>query len=303
MNKLLNWLAKFFGHIPVEDLEKFLFQGIKAVLVLILSYLFLRLLLKLIDRFFKNDNAVLTYKSICRYVVSTLGIVTALHVAGLNFTSLFTTGGLVAVAVGFALRNVAENYVAGIQIRAEETIKHGDVLEVDGLMVRVKNIGLHRTIVRARNDCDILIPNSLFVKEKIGNYTLRDSLYRVSTTIGVSYFSDLKKVREVLKGVCDKLEGRSSRHAPAIYLTDFGSSSVNYQVCVWIDAPWRTNIVRSDLNEAIWWALKGEGIVIAFPQLDLHFDESLEANLLGKHGFQAEKTSVGSLNQLSKPVV
>ena len=60
MNKLLNWLAKFFGHIPVEELEKFLFQGIKAVLVLILSYLFLRLLLQLIDRFFKNDNAVLT---------------------------------------------------------------------------------------------------------------------------------------------------------------------------------------------------------------------------------------------------
>jgi len=72
---------------------------------------------------------------------------------------------------------------------------------------------------------------------------------------------------------------------------------VNYQVCVWIDAPWRTNIVRSDLNEAIWWALKDEGIVIAFPQLDLHFDESLEANLLGKHEFQTGKISVGSLNQ------
>ena len=277
--KPLEWLGKFFGNIPVEGLEKFLYQGIKAVLVLILSYLFLRLLLRLIDRKFKNDPAELTYKSICRYVVSALGIVIALHVAGLNFASFFTTGGLFAVAVGFALRNVAENYVAGIQIKAEETIKHGDVLEVDGLMVRVKNIGLHKTIVRARNDSDILIPNSLLVNKKIGNYTLRDSLYRVSTSLGVSYFSDLKKVREVLEGVCDKLEGRSSRHAPAIYLTDFGSSSVNYQVCVWIDAPWRRNLVRSDLNEAIWWALKGEGIEIAFPQLDVHLDKSLEDKL------------------------
>jgi potassium efflux system protein len=271
---LFEWLGKFFGHISVEGLEKFLIQGTKAVLVLILSYLFLRLLLKFIDRYFKNDHAILTYKSICRYVVWTLGIFSALHVAGIELSVFFTTGGLIAVAAGFALKTLAENYVAGMVLRSEETVKRGDVLNLDGLMVRVKDIGLRSTIVRARDDSDIMIPNSLLVQGKIGNYTLRDSLCRVSTTIGVRYSSDLKKVREVLEGVCNKLEGLSSRHAPIVYLTDFGNSSVNDEVDVWIDDPWKSKLVRSALNEAIWWALKGAGIVIAFPQLDLHFDKN-----------------------------
>lgn len=276
----LEWLGKFFGHLPVEGIEKFLIQGTKAVLVLVLAYLFLRFLLRFIDRYFSSgdgpeDNYILTYKVICRYVVWTLSIATVVHIAGINLTSFFTTGGLLAVGAGFALRNVAENYVAGMTLRAEETVKHGDVLEIDGIFARVKSIGLRSTIARAGNDSDVLIPNSQLVQGKFTNYTLRDSICRISTTIGVSYSSDLNKVREVLESACEKLEGLSSHHQSKVYLNDFGSSSVNYQVFVWIEDPWSNyRTITSNLNEAIWWALKDEGIVIAFPQLDLHFDEN-----------------------------
>jgi small-conductance mechanosensitive channel len=276
----LEWLGKFFGHFPVEGFEKLLIQGIKAVLVLVLAYLFLRFLLRFIDRYLSSDdgtedNYILTYKVISRYFVWTLAIAIVVHIAGINLTSFFTTGGLLAIGAGFALKNIAENYVAGLVLRAEETVKHGDVLEIDGMFVRVKSIGLRSTIARAANDADLMIPNSKFVQEKFTNYTLRDSICRISTTIGVSYSSDLKKVREVLETTCRNLEGLSSRRPSQVYLNDFGSSSVNYHVFVWIEDPWSNyRVATSNLNEAIWWALKDASIVIAFPQLDLHFDEN-----------------------------
>jgi small-conductance mechanosensitive channel len=284
MNNLLEWLAKFFGHIRVSGIEALLIHALQAALVLLAAYVGLRILLRGIDRHFKTstqgeDTDTRIYKRVCRYVVWTLGILIALHVAGIKLTSLFTTSGLFAVALGFSLKNIAENYVSGLIIKTDESVKHGDILDIDGLMVRVKRIGLRDTIVRTKDDGNILIPNSLLVKEKIGNYTLRDSLCRIWTTIGVSYSSDLKKVRDVLEGVCANFEGISSQHKPLVLLTDFGDSSVNYQVFVWLEDPWNGRIFKSRLNEALWWGLKEAEIEIAFPQLDVHLDKGSEAKL------------------------
>jgi potassium efflux system protein len=95
-----------------------------------------------------------------------------------------------------------------------------------------------------------------------------------STAIGVSYASDLKQVRDVLETACGTLEGLSTRREPQVLLREFGNSSVNYRVSVWIEDPWHSQYVKSDLNEAVWWGLKQAGIVIAFPQLDVHMVES-----------------------------
>ena len=288
MNNLLEWLAKFFGHIPVHGIEALLIKGFKAALVLLVVYVGLQILLRGIDRYFKtneqsNDETIQTYKKVARNVVWTLGIFIALHVAGLRLATFFTTGGLFAVALGFGLKNVVENYVGGLIIKANRSIKQGDVLDVGDLMVRVRNIGIRDTIVRTKDEVDILIPNSLLVQQKIGNYTLRDSISRLYTTVGVSYSSDLRKVREVLEAVCDNFEGLSTQHAPAVLLTDFGDSSVNYQVFVWIEDPWNTRVIKSRLNEAVWWGLKEADIEISFPQLDVHLDKKSDV-ALPEHG-------------------
>jgi small-conductance mechanosensitive channel len=285
MDNLLQGLAKFFGHLPVSGVEAFLFQALKAVLVLLVTYVGLKLLGRAIDRRLKtsdpNDPAdIRMYKKVCRFIVWTVGILLALHVAGIKLTSIFTTSGLFAVALGFSLKNILENYVSGLILKTDESIKHGDVLTVDGQMVKVKSVGVRDTIVRTKDDCDILIPNALLVQGKIGNYTHRDTLCRLYTTVGVSYASDLKKVREVLEGVCDNFEGLSTQHNPAVLLTDFGDSSVNYQVFVWTEDPWQIRVLKSKLNEAVWWGLKDAGIEIAFPQLDVHFDPGEERHEL-----------------------
>ena len=279
IDNLLEWLAKFFGHIPVAGIEALLFKGLQAALVLLVVFVVLRILFKTIDHHYqksddRNKDDIRIYKRISRFFLWTLGILIALHVVGVNLSSLFTTSGLLAVALGLSLKSILENYVGGLIIKSDDSIKHGDVLDIDGQMVRVKSIGIRATVVRTKDDSDILIPNSLLVQGKIGNYTHRDSVCRLWTSVGVSYSSDLKQVREVLEEVCRNFDGLSARHTPVVLLSDFGNSSVNYQVFLWIEDPWNSRLIKSKLNEAVWWALKAAGIEIAFPQLDVHLDKS-----------------------------
>jgi small-conductance mechanosensitive channel len=206
------------------------------------------------------------------YAVMTVGLGIALQTIGFNLGALFAAGAFFAVAIGFAMQNVAQNFVSGVILLAERTIKNDDVLEVEGRVVRVTKMGLRATVARTRDEEDIIIPNSILAQNAVTNYTLRDPVYRLKAFVGVAYGSDMAKVMSTLRtaatGITERMEGRD----PQVLLTDFGSHSVNFEVQVWIDDPWRARGALSSLNEAIWWALKDTDITIAFPQVDVHID-------------------------------
>jgi small-conductance mechanosensitive channel len=209
------------------------------------------------------------------YLVLLAGVAVALQTIGISLTTVFAAGAVVAVAIGFALQNILQNFVSGIILLAERTIKETDVLEVDNRTIQVEQVGVRATIARTRDDERIIIPNSILVQSVVANYTLADSYYRVRSSVGVTYGSDMRQVREVLERAAAHVGGRSHEHDPVVLLKDFADSSVVWEVSVWTGDPWRSPRLRSDLNESIWWALKDEGITIAFPQLDLHFPEGV----------------------------
>ncbi len=280
MNALSEWFSTFIGQIDGGRLETIGIKGIHVIIVLLAALWITRLLQRGVDRRLRNQNtsddgAIRTYKSVVRFVVMVPAIFLAIHLMGVNLSSVFTTSGLFAVALAFAMKNISENLISGMMLRFERAISPGDVLETDGAMVRVKQIGLRATIVRTKDEKDLLIPNSQLVQTRVANFTYRDSVCRVWTTVGVSYSSDLNQVRNILEKVCAQMVGQSDQHAPEVLLTDFGASSVNYKVSVWIENPWIAGVFKSSLNEAIWWGLKDAGIVIAFPQLDVHLGEGL----------------------------
>lgn len=204
------------------------------------------------------------------YVIVLLGLGIALQTLGLNLGALFTAGAFFAVAIGFAMQNVAQNFVAGILLLTERAIKPGDILEVEKRVVRVTRMGLRTTIARSRDEEDLIIPNATLVQNTVTNFTLRDPIFRLHAKVGVSYDSDLAQVRQVLHNTAVSLSGRLADRDPLVLLTDFGDSSVNYEVLIWSEDPWRARNTTSELNEAIWWAFKKAGIVIAYPQMDLH---------------------------------
>ncbi|MDX1382457.1 MAG: mechanosensitive ion channel [Thermoanaerobaculia bacterium] len=220
----------------------------------------------------EDEGTAAVSARLIRYTVLLVGFSIAIHNLGINLTGLFAAGALFAVALGFAMQNISQNFVSGVILLLERAIKPGDVLEVEGMLVRVREMGIRATVARTLDEEDIIIPNSQLVSSSVKNYTYEDSSYRLRTTVGVHYGSDLRLVFETLQNAARELPWRADTPAPRVLLLGFGSSSVDFDVSVWIDDPWSMRSRRSLLNEAVWWSLKEAGVTIAFPQVDVHFD-------------------------------
>jgi potassium efflux system protein len=251
------------------------------LLVLVAAYLASRGVQRAIRRVFRSrgvsdPGTMELVLRLVHYSIMALAIAIGLQTVGIELAALFAAGAIFAIAVGFAMQNIAENFVSGLILVGERSIKPGDVLEVGGQVVRVVRMGIRSTVARTRHDEDIIIPNSKLVGDTVKNFTLRDSIYRIRSKVGVAYASDPRQVMTVLERAADALEWREPDHPPQVILTEFGDSSVNFEVRVWITDPWRATALESSLNEAVWYALKDAGITIAFPQLDVHFDPGSE---------------------------
>ncbi len=247
-------------------------------LIVVASFVISKLLRKGVERFLtarevEDHGTRAVISRLLHYVIVFVGVGTALHTIGINLSALFAAGALFAVAIGFAMQNVTANFVSGVILLVERSIKPGDVIEVNGAMVRVRDMGIRATIVRTLDDEDVVIPNSVLVQGEVKNFTFRDDLYRLRVEVGVAYESDLHRVRDVLEACTRSLDWRSDQRDPVVLLTLFGSSSVDYEISVWTENPWKSRSDRSRLREAIWWAFQEAGITIAFPQLDVHFDD------------------------------
>lgn len=230
----------------------------------------------MVRRGVEDEGTVAVTTRILHYAIMGVGLLTGLSQVGINLSALFAAGAVFAVGIGFALQNLSENFVSGVILLFERSIKPGDVVEVNGTTVRVLKMGMRTTLCRNRDDEEIIVPNAILVSNSVTNYTLQDSLQRLRAVVGVAYESDMKQVMQVLDEMAKGMAWQSKSRSPVVLLTEFGSSSVNFEVSVWIDDPWQAPKRRSQLMEGIWFALKDHDITIAFPQLDVHFDAPLE---------------------------
>jgi small-conductance mechanosensitive channel len=170
------------------------------------------------------------------------------------------------------MQNIAQNFVSGVILMIERSIKPGDVLKVDGKVVKVTRMGIRATVARTLDDEEIIIPNSVLVQNSVTNHTLKDRLYRLRALVGVVYWADMALVRSTLEKVASEIPWCVKDIESRILLRQFGNSSVDWEISVWIEDPWRLQQRLSELHEAIWWAFQKAGITIAFPQVDVHFD-------------------------------
>ncbi|MGB8331736.1 MAG: mechanosensitive ion channel domain-containing protein [Polyangiales bacterium] len=177
------------------------------------------------------------------------------------------------------MQNIAQNFVSGIILLVQGAITPGDVLEVDGQIVKVLRMGIRATIARSRDGEDVIVQNSLLVQSVVKSFTLDDAAYRVRTEVGVTYGSDMMFVRETLEEVAERNNSGAPHYDAQVLMLRFGNKSVDFEVAIWMDDPCFVRRRLSQLNQEIWSAFKRKGIVIAFPQLDVHLDPSVEASL------------------------
>ncbi|MBK8480505.1 MAG: mechanosensitive ion channel [Proteobacteria bacterium] len=220
-----------------------------------------------------------TMARIVGYTLRGLAVVVALQVAGVDLASVLAASAVVAVGVGIAMQKVAENFVSGIVLHAERSIRQGDIIEFEGHIAKVEQVGIRATIARTIDDEEIIVPNSILTQSPVKNLTLTEVVHRLRVRIGVAYGTDLDRAAEVLRQAAESLTWRERTRDPVVLLVDFGSSSVDFEASVWTRDVWGLRRGQSDLRRALWRALRAASITIPFPQVDVHFDAPTSAAL------------------------
>jgi small-conductance mechanosensitive channel len=274
MSEFLDRVLFVVGGTPVTVESVAVLAGI-----VIVSYVVSRLLQRAVRRWVKarpniDRGAANTSLKLLHYLVIGLGAAVGLDTIGVDLGTLFAAGAVVAVAIGFAMQNITQNFVSGLILLTERSITEEDILEVEGNMVFIERLGTRATVARTRDDEQLIIPNATIVQSTVKNYTLADDVTRIRTQVGVHYESDVDLVFQVLTETAMAGGNRIQDRDPVVLLLEFGDSSIVFEVSIWIQDPWQMRRARSDLNHAIWRALKENHITIAFPQLDLHVKEA-----------------------------
>lgn len=253
---------------------------IQAILILLAAILFSKLLRRFLRRnvFSRSRISHGVQESVSRvlhYVVMVLGMSVVLQHLGIDLTAFAALGAVLMVGIGFGLQNITSNFISGLILLFERPIQVGDMVEAGGVLGLMKAINARSTTVETFDNVSIIVPNSQFISESVTNWSHRDPRTRVHVRVGVAYGSDVDKVRETLLEAGVSHPEVLSDPEPRVVFYEFGDSSLNFDLLVWIKDPTNQLNIRSDLHFAIVRAFRENQIEIPFPQRDLHIRSSV----------------------------
>jgi small-conductance mechanosensitive channel len=200
-------------------------------------------------------------------------------------------GGTLAIGIGFGAQHLIGNFISSIILMFDRVISVGDIVEMEGQFGRVQSIGLRSSTIQRFDGSEVLVPNSQFLEQKVTNLTLSDRKVRFDIALGVGYGSGTKEVSDRILGIV-RADGRVQKDPePVVIFESFGDSALMFRVFFWLvlDPGRDYRIVCSDLRHRIKESLDQAGIVIPYPQQDVHLESNgpLEVKVVAPPGSEA----------------
>jgi small-conductance mechanosensitive channel len=228
----------------------------------------------LLDEIMPRNNidlgVQLSITRLVHYTILLIGFLVLLQVMGVSLTKLTILGGALGVGIGFGLQTIVNNFASGLILLFERPLKVGDTIELGTEMGVVKHLGLRSTIIKTFDNAEIVVPNSDLVSAQVTNWTLAERKARVKVPIGVAYGSDINQVLQILLSVAGDHPMTLTTPPPRALFLNFGASSLDFELRVWIADFSDRRQVQSELNQEINNEFADAGIEIPFPQTDLH---------------------------------
>ncbi|MDG1332873.1 MAG: mechanosensitive ion channel [Crocinitomicaceae bacterium] len=282
---VLNILHKRFkvvGDIYV-DVDKTIF----ALLIILGTWLFIVALRRLITRpnFIADkiqEKRQMTIFLLTKYAAWFVAILSSLSVLGIDLTTLVLGSTALLVGLGFGLQHIFRDFISGIFLLFEGSIKIGDIIEVDDVVGVVLEVNLRSCELKTRDDVKIIVPNSKFLAEEVVNWSHESDQVRFTIELGVAYGSDIDKVNECLVKAMQAHKHVSSSPKPYIHFSKFGESSLEFKMFFWSKNTFLIEQVKSDIRMDLYKRLKENGLEIPFPQRDVHIKGMDNSELLAK---------------------
>lgn len=213
---------------------------------------------------------------IIRYLVWVVSIILCMQTLGIQLNLLLAGSAALLVGLGLGIQQIFNDIVSGMFLLFEGSVQVDDILEVDGLVCKVREINLRTSKVETRDDIMVIIPNHVFINEKVINWSHQHEITRFKIEIGVSYKSDPAKVRDILLEIMKAKKGviKTKEKGPAVRFNGFGDSSLNFEMLFYSPDTFRIENIMSDMRFDVFRRFKEEGVEIPFPQRDVHFRSS-----------------------------
>lgn len=254
-----------------------------SLIQIILFYFIIKIVLysiKLIINKSKKFDTAKKYSlyQLIKYVVYAFSIMVFLHLLGFDVKYLLLGSSVLLVGLGFGLQNLFSDFISGIIILIDRSVKVNDVIEINGLIGKVVKINFRTTIIITRDDKNIIIPNTDLTKNQLINWTLTESDSRFEVNVGVSYGSDVNLVMKILKEAASSVALVDDKPEPFVRFQDYGDSSIDFTVYFWSFEVFRIESIKSDIRVKIFALFREHNVEIPFPQRVLHYPKSKENN-------------------------
>ena len=251
-----------------------------------------------------KDSSVITLSRIFSLFFMGIALLFGFSSLGIDVTKLALVASALSIGIGFGLQNIINNFVSGIILLFEKSMKVGDYIELaDGVVGEVREINIRSTVVTTNSNIDIIVPNSEFVNSSVTNWTMTDGNLRIKLPFTVAYGSDKELLRTVILEAVLKQPSTLNlidRHYPQVRLSGFGDNALEFDLVVWVKPGWskRPGRVKGAYNWVIDDVLREYNFEIPFPQRDIHIrndaPESSDLILSTDLGSGLDSTSVKS---------
>ncbi len=265
-SQLANFIGVIISKIPL---------WITAFIVIVISFFLAKIIKSSVENRLtaegldeEHQGIVILAGRTANATVLTIGITAGLKIAGIDLTSIIAAG---AFGVGFALKDIIMNFLAGVLLLASKHYSIGDIIKVGDIMGKIVEIQTRATIIKNFDGTQVLVPNSTLFKNAVTNYT-SNPFRRVSVEVGVEYGTDLKKAMEACLKAVKESKGILIDPKPSVAVTGFGDSSINLKVNGWVESSKGIKKPKTEMIINIAKEFKSANIGIPFPITTIMFD-------------------------------
>lgn len=247
---------------------------LKLAIFIVVIFFLLKIIKKAMFRSKKIDLAKkYAIYNLVKYCIFVFSFVIGFEILGFNISVLVAGSAALLVGLGLGLQNLFSDFISGIILLVDSSVKVNDIIEVNALVCKVQEINLRTTMVLTRDDKYIILPNSDLTRNQLINWTHSDITSRFEVKIGVDYSSDITLVMKILKEAAIGQEGVLKKPEPFIRFADYGESSLNFSIFFWSVEVFRVENIMSAIRVRISELFKENNITVPFPQRVIHINK------------------------------